>query len=72
MAEGLAERSVDSYERILVKWATYTGDKELGKITREGITTYLSWLRSAVYPAALQYLLVMLSFNNFHTVFKID
>lgn len=33
MAEGLSQRSIDSYERILQKWAEYTGEKELDQIS---------------------------------------
>ncbi len=50
MAEGLSDRSVDSYERILKKWADHTGEKKIGSITSQDIVAYLNWLRTDYVP----------------------
>ena len=49
-AEGLSDRSVDSYDRLLKKWMEHVGDKEIGKITSADLTGYLSWLRTDYTP----------------------
>ncbi len=33
LAEGLTDRSIYSYERLLNKWIEYEGDKDIGDIT---------------------------------------
>jgi integrase/recombinase XerD len=50
MAEGLSNRSIDSYERILKKWADYLGEVELAEISSQEITAYLNWLRLEYVP----------------------
>lgn len=49
-AEGLSDRTVDSYERLLTKWREHVGDKEIGKIKASDLTGYLSWLRTDYIP----------------------
>ncbi len=49
-AEGLTLRSIDSYERILEKWATHEGDKVVTQITTQEIREYLAWLRKDYTP----------------------
>lgn len=49
-AEGLSDRTVDSYDRLLKKWLEHVGDKDISKITAADITGYLSWLRTDYIP----------------------
>ena len=49
-AEGLTHRSIDSYERLLKKWATHEGDKDVTQITTQEIREYLAWLRKDYTP----------------------
>jgi integrase/recombinase XerD len=49
-AEGLSQRTIDSYECLLNKWLEYLGDRELGNITAQDIITYISWLRNEYTP----------------------
>ena len=51
LAEGLTDRSVNSYERLLNKWIEYEGDKDVGSITSQNIRRYLAWLRTAMNRA---------------------
>jgi integrase/recombinase XerD len=53
MAEGLAQRSVYSYERILTKWTEHIGDVQVSRITSQEISSYLSWLRTEYIPERL-------------------
>ena len=50
LAEGLTDRSVYSYERLLNKWIEYEGDKDVGDITSQNIRMYLAWLRTEYEP----------------------
>jgi integrase/recombinase XerD len=50
LAEGLTERSVNSYERLLNKWIEYQGDKDIVQITSDEIRKYLAWLRTDYVP----------------------
>ena len=50
-AEGLTDRSVNSYERLLNKWIEYEGDKDIVKLTTEDIRKYLAWLRTDYIPS---------------------
>ena len=43
LAEGLTERSVNSYERLLNKWVEYEGDKGIAEIETADIREYLAW-----------------------------
>jgi integrase/recombinase XerD len=49
-AEGLTERSVDSYKRDLEQWATYAGELEVAQITKQDIEAYLFYLRTEYVP----------------------
>lgn len=50
-AEGLSERTVESYQRQLQKWQEYMGkNKEVAKITTSELTGYLNWLRNEYVP----------------------
>jgi integrase/recombinase XerD len=49
-AEGLTERSVDSYKRDLEQWAAYAGDVDVAQITKQNIETYLFYLRTEYVP----------------------
>ena len=53
MAEGLTLRSIDSYERLLMKWLEHQGDTPINKISANDLTGYLSWLRSEYVPQRL-------------------
>ena len=35
-AEGLSDRTVDSYDRLLKKWLEYVGDRDLSKCDKIG------------------------------------
>lgn len=50
LAEGLTDRSVNSYERLLNKWIEYEGDKEVTAVTTTDIRKYLAWLRTEYVP----------------------
>ncbi len=41
-AEGLAQRTLYSYERILVKWIEYMGDCTVTAITSHDLSGYLT------------------------------
>ena len=45
-AEGLTDRSVDSYKRVLDKWVEHTGEIEVGCITPQSVSEYLLYLRT--------------------------
>jgi len=49
-AEGLTERSVNSYERLLNKWIEYEGDKKITAVQTSDIRKYLAWLRTEYVP----------------------
>jgi len=50
-AEGLSDRTVDSYDRLLKKWLEQqVGEKDISKITVADITDYLNWLRTDYTP----------------------
>lgn len=50
LAEGLTDRSVSSYERILTKWVIHTGDIDITKVACRDIRSYLAWLRTDYQP----------------------
>ncbi|MEW6406053.1 MAG: phage integrase N-terminal SAM-like domain-containing protein [Chloroflexota bacterium] len=50
LAEGLTERSVNSYERLLNKWIEYEGGKGISQIETADIRKYLAWLRTEYVP----------------------
>jgi len=50
IAEGLSDRSVDSYKRILEHWAEYAGNKCVTQFTDHDINTYLVYMRTEYVP----------------------
>jgi integrase/recombinase XerD len=52
-AEGLAQRTLYSYERILVKWVEHTGDRKVTGVTSQDLSGYLTWLRTEYTPERL-------------------
>jgi integrase/recombinase XerD len=49
-AEGLSQRTIESYDCLLKKWLEYIGDRELGNISAQEIIAYISWLRNEYTP----------------------
>ena len=49
-AEGLAQRTLYSHERLLNKWVEYIGDREIDQVTSQNIITYINWLRNEYTP----------------------
>lgn len=49
-AEGLSQRSVDSYKRILEQWAEYVGGKRVAQLTDHDINAYLVFMRTEYVP----------------------
>jgi len=49
-AEGLTDRSVDSYKRALEQWVAYAGDVEVSQISKQDIEDYLFYLRTEYVP----------------------
>ena len=52
-AEGLAQRTLYSYERTLVKWVEHMGDCKVTGVTSQDLTAYLTWLRTEYTPERL-------------------
>jgi len=50
LAEGLTDRSVSSYERLLTKWVIHTGDIDIYQVASRDIRSYLAWLRTDYQP----------------------
>lgn len=51
IAEGLSQRTVDSYEYHLTQWMKYIEDKDVAKVTSTDITNYLAYLRTEYKPS---------------------
>ena len=49
-AEGLAQRTVDSYAYYLNQWMNRVGDQEVAKIRSVQIAEYLAWMRTEYQP----------------------
>jgi integrase/recombinase XerD len=49
-AQGLSQRSVDSYKRILDQWAEYAGNKKVSQFTDRDINAYLVYMRTEYVP----------------------
>ncbi len=49
-AEGLSDRTIDSYKRQLEKWLEYQGDSIVAKIKSGELTQYLHWLQAEYVP----------------------
>jgi integrase/recombinase XerD len=54
IAEGLAQLTFYSYERILVKWVEYMGECKMTEITSQDLSGYLSWLRTEYTPERMK------------------
>jgi integrase/recombinase XerD len=50
IAEGLSQRTVDSYEYYLNQWMNYAGDQDVAKIKTSDLTNYLAWMRTEYKP----------------------
>jgi integrase/recombinase XerD len=50
IAEGLSQRTVDSYEYYLNQWMNYPGDQDVTKIKTSDLTNYLAWMRTEYKP----------------------
>ncbi len=50
-AEGLSDRSVDSYKRILEHWAEFAGNKNVAQFTDHDINSYLVYMRTEYVPS---------------------
>lgn len=49
-AQGLSQRYVDSYKRILEQWAGYAGNKKVSQFTDRDINAYLVYMRTEYVP----------------------
>ena len=49
-AEGLSQRTVDSYELVLKKWMEKMGDKPIGKVAPADVRDHLAYLRTDYVP----------------------
>lgn len=49
-AEGLSQRTVDSYKWVLRKWMEKIGDQPVGKITSASVLEYMTYLRTEYVP----------------------
>jgi len=49
-AQGLSDRSVDSYKRILEQWAKYAGNKDVSQLTDREINAYLVFMQTEYVP----------------------
>jgi len=50
VAEGLSQRTIDSYEYYLNQWINHIGDQDASKIRSGDLTNYLAWLRTDYKP----------------------
>jgi len=49
-AEGLSQRTIDSYEYTLNHWLKYIGDRSVSEIQASDLTDYMAWLRTEYQP----------------------
>jgi len=49
-AEGLTDRTIDSYQRTLSQWSNYKGVLKITQITSRDIFAYLTYLRTDYVP----------------------
>jgi len=49
-AEGLSQRTVDSYKWVLQKWVEKMGDRPVGKITSADVLDFMTYLRTEYVP----------------------
>ena len=52
-AEGLAHRTLYSYDRILVKWVEHIGDRKVTSVTSQEVSSCRTWLRTNYTPKRL-------------------
>jgi len=50
VAEGLSQRTVDSYEYYLNQWMNHIGDQEVAKIKPSDLINYFAWMRTEYKP----------------------
>ena len=50
VAEGLSQRTVDSYEYYLNQWMNHIGDQDVAKIKSSDLSNYLAWMRTEYKP----------------------
>ena len=50
VAEGLSQRTVDSYEYYLNQWMNHIGDQDVAKIKPSDLINYLAWMRTEYKP----------------------
>jgi integrase/recombinase XerD len=50
-AEGLSQRTIDTYEHILNSWLGHIGDRIVSDLQPSDFTGYLAWLRTEYKPA---------------------
>ena len=50
VAEGLSQRTVDSYEYYLNQWMNHIGDQDVAKIKTSDLSNYLAWVRTDYKP----------------------
>ena len=48
--QGLSQRSVDSYKRILDQWAEHAGNNKIAQINDSEINKYLVYMRTEYVP----------------------
>ena len=49
-AEGLQQRTVESYEWVLKKWLEHVGDKPINKVVPTDVRDYMAYLRTDYVP----------------------
>ena len=50
VAEGLSQRTVDSYEYYLNQWMNHIGDQDVAKIKPSDLINYFAWMRTEYKP----------------------
>jgi integrase/recombinase XerD len=50
VAEGLSQRTVDSYEYYLNQWMNHIGDQDVAQIKPSDLANYLAWMRTEYKP----------------------
>jgi integrase/recombinase XerD len=50
IAEGLSQRTIDSYEYNLNQWLNYAGDQDIAKIKTSDLVAYFAWMRTEYKP----------------------
>lgn len=50
IAEGLSQRTIDSYDYILNQWMNHIGDQDVVKIKTSDLVAYFAWMRTEYKP----------------------